>query len=78
MICPICNEGKLAFCQDSIVSYAMYESDGVPDVANIVLETCGLDNTWVECSRCHSTSEDNAILLNLYKNIGNYQVEMTV
>lgn len=78
MKCPVCNEGKLGFCQDSIVAYAMYESNGVPDVSEMVLETIGLDNTWVECSRCHSTSEDNATLLNIYKNIGNYQVEMTV
>lgn len=72
MICPVCNEGKLAYCQDSIVAYAMFESNGTPDISNIVLETNGLDETWVECSRCYSTSEENSVLENIYKNIGRY------
>lgn len=75
MKCPVCKEGKLAFCQDSIVSYAMYESNGTPDVSNIILETNGLDNTWVECSRCHLTSEDNSGLKDIYKRIGDYKYE---
>ena len=75
MKCPICKEGKLAFCQDSIVAYAMYETDGVPDVSDIILENNGLDKTWVECSRCYSTSDDNSVLENIYKNIGNYPIK---
>jgi hypothetical protein len=75
MKCPICNEGKLAFCQDSVVAYAMYECDGVPDVSEIILETNGLDNTWIECSRCYSNSEDNAEIYKIYKNIGIYPVK---
>lgn len=68
MICPICTEGKLGFCQDTIVTYAMFQGpDGKPDSANIVLESSGLDNTWVECSRCHETSEDNNVLRDIYK-----------
>jgi hypothetical protein len=79
MMCPICKDGKLAFCQDSIIAYAMYEAGGVPDVSNIILESNGLDKTWVECSRCYSTSDDNSVLENIYKNIGKYpqtQLEM--
>lgn len=75
MMCPVCKDGKLAFCQDSIISYAMYDCGGVPDVSNIVLETNGLDETWIECSRCHSNSYDDAVLRNIYKNIGNYPVK---
>jgi hypothetical protein len=75
MKCPVCKEGKIAFFQDSIVSFAMYEHDNVPDVSNIVLETKGLDETWIECTRCHSNSYDDSLLINIYKNIGNYPVK---
>jgi hypothetical protein len=75
MKCPVCHEGKLTFCQDSVVSYAMYECDGVPDVSSIVLGSVGLDETWVECSRCHANSYDDSTIRTIYKNIGIYPVK---
>ena len=66
MMCPCCNGGKLAFCQDSIVHYALFQHEGKPIVSTIRLSVNGLDNTWIECSRCHATSDDNFVLKDLY------------
>jgi len=69
MKCPVCNEGKLALFQDAIVGWAVYEHDGRPGVSPIKIGEDYLDETWLECTRCHETNQTNKELDNLYRRI---------
>lgn len=61
--CPLCNKGKLLFCQDTI-AYHPISAKGEIDHMNNTLE--GLDNTWLECNHCHDTSEDSEELKRIF------------
>lgn len=64
--CPHCDT-NLSYCQDAIVGAPLISINGkgkvgAPDLININY----LDNSWLECSDCGKTSEDDDMLKEIY------------
>jgi hypothetical protein len=72
MKCPLCNtDDSLAFCKDSINAYSIVQSELEPGKFETgdLIESNDLDNSWLECSSCLSTSEDDVELKKIFDSI---------
>lgn len=58
MKCPICKEGTLAFCRDAIIASKLVIR-GEELFIGKVIDINELDNTWIECSECGASSNDD-------------------
>ena len=68
--CPECNEDSVSLCRDFIKTYhTVVNNQGIIKVRNKVIASNELDNCWLECANCHSTSEDSSALEEMLENI---------
>ena len=69
MTCPECGEKKVALCQDAIIPFEIKQlKNGKIKVLKAIQKDVNyMDNTWLECDGCHSTSDDNKELGKLYQ-----------
>jgi hypothetical protein len=68
--CPLCEKKSVAFCRDIVRTYyTVVDKQGLIKVRDKVISNNELDNCWLECNDCHSTSEDSEELNELFENI---------
>jgi hypothetical protein len=71
MNCPECNSNTLAICRDVIVAYRLISRKGKLVESSRRCSENILDNCWLECGECGSTSEDNDKVRAIYKEYAN-------
>lgn len=70
MKCPLCGKRKLAVCQDAILVFKLKTlEDGTVEQKAAPKLTNHLDNTWLECGNCHSTSEESKVLEEMFQDM---------